>query len=104
MNSIYLATKRYWDKTGGNTYFASRVYIDGKQVARLPFQYGYGSADEAAAISALVEFGFIPESESTRQSRPLWYVARENGADYYQTPIDGYYKKRDVKAWAAPDA
>lgn len=103
MNSIYLATKRYWDKTGGNTYFASRVFIDGKEVARLPFQYGYGSADEAAAIQALVTFGFIPETDSTRQSRPLWYVARENGAVFYQTPIDGFYRMREVKAWGEGD-
>lgn len=51
--SIHLSVRRWRDKTYGNSYFSARVYADGQEVARLPFQYGYGSQPEFEAMAAL---------------------------------------------------
>ena len=46
--------KEYFDRTYGNTYFSARVIdTDGKEVLRLPFQYGYGSHCQALVSKAL---------------------------------------------------
>jgi hypothetical protein len=43
MNSVFIEAKEWFDKTYGNSYFAARIEVDGEEVARLPFQYGYES-------------------------------------------------------------
>lgn len=49
--NIHLSVRRWRDKTHGNSYFSARVYADGELIARLPFQYGYGSAPDATALA-----------------------------------------------------
>lgn len=99
MNSIYLSTYRYFDKTGGNTYFSSRLYIDGEEVARLPFQYGYETADQTAAMTALAAKGYTrPE-----MGQSLYSFARENDAVLYLSPLDFYTTAKAVKAYGKAD-
>ena len=46
--------KEYFDRTCGNTYFSARVIdTEGKEVLRLPFQYGYGSLCQSLVANAL---------------------------------------------------
>jgi hypothetical protein len=93
MNSLYIGTKRYFDKTGGNSYFASRVEVDGVEVLRLPFQYGYESADEYTALHELQKLGVLPF-----EAQSLWSAVRDAGAAFYRAPI-AYFTKREVKRW-----
>jgi len=92
-NSIYLETGEWVDKTYGNTYFASRVYVDGEQVAVLPFQYGYERMDEYTAHRELVNLGYLPKETETQA---LAYACRDNGIVFYRskTPM----KYRTLKA------
>jgi hypothetical protein len=60
MQSIFIEAREWFDKTGGNSYFAGRVELDGQLVAYLPFQYGYESAYRDAAFKALQDAQLIP--------------------------------------------
>ena len=49
--------KEYNDKNYGNVYFACRVIdTEGKEVLRLPFQYGYGSHCQTLVAKALTKY------------------------------------------------
>lgn len=39
---LHIEGRRWFQKTFGNTYHSVRIFKDGKQVAFLPFSYGYG--------------------------------------------------------------
>ena len=51
----YIAHSKKWqDKINGNTYFSVRVTdINGKEVTRLPFQYGYGDQFKSSTLNEL---------------------------------------------------
>jgi hypothetical protein len=59
--SIHVSIRRWRDRINGNSYFSARCYADGKEIARLPFQYGYGSAPEWNAVAVLREAGILPD-------------------------------------------
>ena len=93
MQSVYLATKRYFDKTGGNSYFSSRIQIDGVEVARLSLQYGYESQDEYEALAALIRLGYLSPGNGS-----LYSAVKNAGAVLYKTPFI-YVTRREAKAW-----
>ena len=53
IRSIFIESRAYFDKTGGNTYFSARISVDGKLIGALPFQYGYGNHFETMALEWL---------------------------------------------------
>lgn len=59
ITSVYVEAREYFDKSGGNSYFSARIYIDGDLCGYLPFQYGYGSQYETEAIKWLRVCGYI---------------------------------------------
>ena len=74
---IYVEAREWFDKSGGNSYFSGRVFIDGDLVAGLPFQYGYGSQFEYSAFNVLK--GLNPLlAEMFPYDIPLWRL-RELG-------------------------
>ena len=64
----------------GNSYFSARIWVDGGQVAILPFQYGYGDQFIYEAQKKLLELGYLPQSG---KNRGLWSIAQAQGFDYY---------------------
>ena len=79
MNSLLLDTWQWHDKTYGNTYFASRVSIDGRIAFSLPFQYGYERMDEQKLIDELIAREIIPVG-----SRNLRQALDDLECDYYR--------------------
>ena len=57
---IHISVKRWKDKVNGNSYFSGLIFRDGQIVARMPFQYGYGSQPDAVAAVELRNAGVIP--------------------------------------------
>lgn len=55
MATIHIEGRR-WFK--GNTYHSVRIWIDGKQVAFLPYAYGYGDGYLQTAAAWLCENGY----------------------------------------------
>ena len=91
--NIHLSVRRWRDRVNGNSYFAARVYADGVEVARLPFQYGYGSQPDAEAMVAAREAGLFAGSEWTYLGR----ACREAGVAFTEDDVKGCLK-RDVQA------
>ena len=56
---IHISVKRWKDKVNGNSYFSGLIFRDGRVVARMPFQYGYGSHPNAMACVALRDAGIV---------------------------------------------
>lgn len=94
MKSVYVATKRWFDKTGGNSYFASRIFVDGELVAIQPFQYGYASQDLSEARLSLISAKVLPADCS--EWLPL--ALKNAGIVLYYTP-DIWVTKKEVKMW-----
>lgn len=58
--SIFVEGRTWFDKTGGNTYWSSRVWVDGTVAFQLPMIYGYGEQYVDDSLKVAVERGFIP--------------------------------------------
>ena len=91
MRSVFVEGKSWFDKSGGNSYFAVRIHIDGKLGIVLPFQYGYGNQYEYEAVRALSVAGLLPSGFDVSAS--LWRL-REFGIDAYSAISEA--KKADV--------
>jgi hypothetical protein len=80
--SLFIEGREWFDKSGGNSYFSARLWVDGGQVAILTFQYGYGDQYLYEAQRKLSELGYLPEQSS---NRGLWSIAQELGIDFYSS-------------------
>ena len=78
--SLFIECREWFDKVNGNSYFTARIWVDGGQVAILPFQYGYGDQFIYEAQKKLLELGYLPQEG---KSRGLWTIAEADGFDYY---------------------
>jgi hypothetical protein len=93
MNSVYLATKRYLDKTYGNAYYNTRLFIDGVEQFRSGFTYGYANADQHEALTFLQSMGIV-----SKDARNLREAVESAGAVLYVSP-ELWTTKREVKGW-----
>ena len=78
--SLFIEGREWFDKVNGNSYFTARIWVDGGQVAILPFQYGYGDQFIYEAQKKLLELGYLPQEG---KNRGLWTIAQADGFDYY---------------------
>ena len=93
MESVMIHGKQWFDKSAGVTYFSARVMVDGKEVARLPFQQGYGSQYVYEAQKALTSLNLIPDN-----ARPLWTLRDNLGIAIYEV-LEADLSKREVVGW-----
>ena len=56
-DTITIDGREWFDKTYGNSYCSARVSINGTEVGRVPFGYGYGNAYRQYAMELLTELG-----------------------------------------------
>lgn len=80
IKSLFIECREWFDKVYGNSYFSARIWVNGGQVAILPFQYGYGDQFIYEAQKKLTELGYLPEEP---MHRGLWSFAKGLGFDYY---------------------
>lgn len=80
--NLFFEGRAWFDKTGGNTYHAVRIWINGEIVAIIPSRYGYENAYQTSAIETLVDLGYLPqtlfqhgEHRPTRDF-PVWQIDR----------------------------
>jgi hypothetical protein len=85
VRSVFVECREWFDRSGGNSYFSARVWVNGKWEITLPFQYGYGDHFKSVAVSALVEKGFIPKEW---EHRALWVIADEMRFDLYTSKAE----------------
>jgi len=89
--SLFVETREWFDKTGGNSYFSARIWVDGQVVNVLPFQYGYGNHSEYVAQKWLLENDYLPQHN---KHLGLSSIARDMGFDYYA--FKTFTKKSDM--------
>jgi len=89
--SVLVEGREWFDKSGGNSYFSARIWVDGEIVGVLPFQYGYGDQYLYIAQEWLTEEGYLSEE---MRNRALWSIAREAGFDFYYSKT--YTKKSEM--------
>ena len=82
LRSLFIEAREWFDKVNGNSYFSARIWVDGGQVAILPFQYGYGSQFEYEAQKKLLELGYLPQEG---KNAGLWSIAKNLGFDFYSS-------------------
>jgi hypothetical protein len=80
--SLFIEAREWTDKTYGNSYFSARLWVDGGQVAILPFQYGYGDQFLYEAQKKLLELGYLPQEG---KNQGLWSIAEQQGFDFYSS-------------------
>ncbi len=96
MQSAFVHGKTWYDKTYGNSYFSARIFVDGVEVARLPFQYGYGDQYIHEAQRALQRLGILaPEPQPG-----LRLQIEASGAVFHSVLEQS--RRRDVEGWGKP--
>ena len=73
-NNITIIGKRWFEKTNGNTYHSTEVYVDGKMIGREDFAYGYDEGYVQTGYDILRKNGY--------------YKTREDGGTYYDFSTD----------------
>jgi len=63
MKTLTIIGKRWFDRKNGNTYFSTRVVIDGEWVDGVAFAYGYDDAYVEVTYESLEERGLVPLRE-----------------------------------------
>lgn len=91
--SLFIEARRC--HLSGSTYFSARIFVDGGQVALLPFEYGYENHYESVCQAKLMELGWLP---ALSMNRGLFSIARELGFDYY-TSVSDTTKARMFKTY-----
>lgn len=89
--SLFVEARLWFDKSGGNTYFTARIFIDGKHAFTMPFQYGYDMQYLYEAGRELVKRGYLPAEYA---DKPLWHAQRDFGFDLYHS--HAYVLKREL--------
>ena len=59
---ITVYTRRWFQRSYGNTYHSCRVYVDGKEIGHAPFVYGYGDQWQQTAHDLLTKAGYFPKT------------------------------------------
>jgi hypothetical protein len=91
IRSVFVECREWFDKSGGNSYFSARIWINGKWRITLPFQYGYGDHFKSVAVRALVAKGFVPKQY---ENLGLWVIADVMQFDLYTAKAET--KKREM--------
>lgn len=96
MKTIRVHAKEWFDKANGNSYFSARIYIDDKQVAVLPFQYGYGDHYVDMANRYLIDNEIIGgwfNEHKGGANLPLWRYCNDNNIHLFSTKEEGCLKR-----------
>jgi hypothetical protein len=80
IRSMFIECREWFDKVNGNSYFSARIWINGGQVAIIPFSYGYGDFYIYEAQRKLIELGFIPKE---KENESLYSIGKTFGFDFY---------------------
>ncbi len=84
IKALHIEGRRWFQRTYGNTYHSVRIWIDGKHVAFLPYQYGYGEQWLQTALDWLRANNWIPQG----QNYGTMYLRETLGGTYSVIDVD----------------
>jgi hypothetical protein len=94
IKSIFIEGRLWFDKSGGNTYHAVKIEVNGQIIKYLPMRYGYGEQYLQTALEYLKSYGLV--SEQANHIREL----REYADIYlvsYETRLRDLWKAQTVE-------
>ena len=92
--TVHISGRR-WRDANGNTYFSSTIFVDGKQVHRIPYAYGYGDQYADDSFEWLAKAGYIqPETGARGYEAPHRYAARKKMS--FTTEATDVGRKKDL--------
>lgn len=80
--SVFVEGREWHDKSGGNSYFSYRLWVDGQIVHTEGMSYGYENAYEHDAVMWLLGSDYLPDTFTGTQ---IWHIRRDLGIDAYST-------------------
>jgi len=92
MRTLVLIGRRWFNRTFGNTYHSVEIIVDGKQIHKIDYAYGYGSQWEYNACVWLTDNKYLPGRE-TKVGESLWCYCERMGIEYVITCTDVPRKK-----------
>ena len=95
IRSIVLVGRRWFNRTFGNTYHSVEIIVDGKNVHKIDYAYGYGSQWEYNARVWLDKNGYLPgiENRDGTPGESLWRYCERMAIEYVTTVTDVPRKK-----------
>lgn len=61
LRSLFIQGRLWFDKSGGNTYHAASISVNGKWLLDIGMTYGYGDQYLQTALDCLKSFGLVSE-------------------------------------------
>ena len=89
---VIITIRRWFDKVYGNSYFSALIQVptkSGFKSVTLPFEYGYGSHPEWAAIKACEKLGLFVKGNKVNSDLPV--VFHDQGYMLKRDMFDGIY-------------
>lgn len=96
MKKVEFWAKEWFQKSGGNSYFVVKVYVNDKIVGTSQVRYGYGSAYEEEGMKILKKAGYLRGVKAIMPSRYF----RERAGVKYTGSINSVKRERDLKDFA----
>lgn len=93
-SSIFIESREWFDKSGGNSYFSTRVKVDGNFLYSSGVEYGYEEQHIHTALSSLAARGVIPDNLATPYSLRSAGVALYTVK--YSTPRRELFKNEEI--------
>jgi hypothetical protein len=93
---ITIIGRRWFSRTYGNTYHSCVVLVDGEEVGRADYVYGYGDGYLQTAHSLLQEAGIYPKTDDRLKD---YHQFRSDMQDYrhrFQVNVQDVDRKRDL--------
>jgi hypothetical protein len=94
--TIHIEGRRWFQKTFGNTYNTVEIFCNGKVIATLGFDYGYGEYFLQRAQEWLGKNGYPKLAARNKNGTPKVWLShwlRENGHSYSVIDVE---RKRDL--------
>lgn len=91
MKNIHIEGRRWFQKTYGNTYHSVRIFHDNKEIAYIPFCYGYGEQFLQTAFEWLAANGMPELAEKHENGSSKYY-----GTQYLREVMESTYSVIDV--------
>jgi len=95
--AIHVHGRRWFERTNGNTYHSVTVWVDGDQVHRTDFTYGYGDHWLQTATQALDGLGLLPgiKRYNSGGTESLWQYCQDRSIKLV-TEVDDVRRKKDL--------
>jgi hypothetical protein len=98
IHSVRILGRRWFQKTYGNTYFSAVAIVNGKEVAKIDYEYGYGDQYLHSITDRLETLGYMPGRvhNANGSADPAWYYFRDLHKVAFTYGVVDVQRKKDL--------